>query len=368
MEDDPHISKHFKTLVGTSEGTQQFDSSMFLRVTVIQLWENQGIDFNEPSFHEMYQKIENFFYTDVLTFRCFAPIEKFRMEGERIQLDANFSITRFPAKEKEEILTTSAHFGQQNRGVIFNENMFEAFVEVPKIIGGDVGGDTNPGPHKLAKQKFDAACEALRLFQKGAVGFNYIWVQNVTWMPGAGTVTYGPLSPVFFVGDICTLTSAENGEFQEFWIAYQQAKQAGWTRLDLALRRFDFGYQRSMPEDKLIDYMIAFEALLLRKDERQELEYRLSLRGATLLGSNSVNRKVIFDELKAGYKERSNIVHGGSIKDKVKVAGEEKAFSDFIGSIEDRLRSTIKEFLFRSSRQSETQVLNQIDQSIITWQ
>ena len=372
IQADPRIARHFDTLIGTSEGSTIFDFPMFLRSMNILLWENQQLgskqrhNLNEAAFNTMYEQIENSFYSDLFTFRCFAPVERFQMEEERIELDTNFSITRFPDKDRQHILEASALFGQSNRRTVANENIFEAFVEVPKLLGAINTTPSESGPNKMARQQFDAACEALRLFQQGAVGFNDIWLQNTTWVLDTGTHIRGRSEPILFRGTPYFLTSAEKLQFERFWINYRQAKQVGRASLNLALRRFEIGYQRSMPEDKLIDYMIAFEALLLGKDVQQELSYRLSLRGATLLGSTPEDRKIIFEQLNLGYKERSKIVHGGSTKDTVKVAGAELTFGDFVVTIEDRLRSTIKEFLSRANKQSEAQMLKELDKIILT--
>lgn len=365
VESDPQIAKHFNTLVGTSESSQAFNSSMFLRATVLQIYhQQQSPNLNESVFHKIYEQVENFFYGLTFTFRCFAPIENFQMEVERIDFDPRFSISRFPEKDKEQILASSAQFGYHQRDIIFNENVFEAIVEVPKVVGSFNKAHSGPGPYGLARGKFEDCCEALRLFKRGAIGFNDIWSENVSWSFSTGSSRSSAL--VRFRGPTYTLTSNEVGSFKDFWHAYQRAKKVGQSRIDLALRRFNFGYERVRPEDKLIDYMIGLEALLLEADERQELNYRLSLRGAVLLGTTPEERRKTHQELDTAYKERSRIVHGGTAKTTVKVGGAAIEFAEFVGVIEDRLRSTIKGFLLRGDTQTEAQVINDLERKIIT--
>lgn len=77
----------------------------------------------------------------------------------------------------------------------------------------------------------------------------------------------------------------------------------------IAISRFGGFYDRVDDSDKLIDLMIAFEALYL-KGVKGELAFRLAARAATHLGNNAKERTSIFDLLKKVYDLRSEIVHG----------------------------------------------------------
>lgn len=90
----------------------------------------------------------------------------------------------------------------------------------------------------------------------------------------------------------------------------------GDRTLSRALHRFLLGRKRSDLVDKLVDYVISWEALLLTQEGNpiaQELSYRFSLNGASLLStvSNKLDRFVCNKKMKAAYSVRSTIVHGG---------------------------------------------------------
>lgn len=94
----------------------------------------------------------------------------------------------------------------------------------------------------------------------------------------------------------------------------------GDKTLSRALHRFLLGRKRTDLTDKLVDYVIAWEALLLTQDGSpiaQELSYRFSLNGASLL--NVADKKQDrFDsnkKMKVAYSIRSTIVHGGEDAD-----------------------------------------------------
>ena len=93
-------------------------------------------------------------------------------------------------------------------------------------------------------------------------------------------------------------------------------RKEGSDFLDFALRYYNFAKERETNEDKLIDYMIVFEALYLK--ENIELEYRLSNRVAALLGEDEQKRREISSNIKDLYNLRSNLVHGSLFEYKIR--------------------------------------------------
>jgi hypothetical protein len=90
--------------------------------------------------------------------------------------------------------------------------------------------------------------------------------------------------------------------------------------LSRALHRFILGRQRTDLNDKVVDYVIALESLLLTQEGsaiNQELSYRFAINGAILLwkARRNESKKELFKKLKSAYKIRSTIVHGGSSED-----------------------------------------------------
>jgi hypothetical protein len=90
-----------------------------------------------------------------------------------------------------------------------------------------------------------------------------------------------------------------------------RAEREQLTALRLGLDRFNSSYERTQPEDRLIDYWIALEALALRQED--ELSYRVSLRLAYYLGTDPDERETIFAQLRSSYDARSRIVHGTAV-------------------------------------------------------
>ena len=66
-------------------------------------------------------------------------------------------------------------------------------------------------------------------------------------------------------------------------------------------------------EEAFLLYAIALESLLLGKDVKTELAYRLAVRCAHLLGGPTVDdKKRVVDQIQGLYQLRSKIVHSGN--------------------------------------------------------
>lgn len=88
-------------------------------------------------------------------------------------------------------------------------------------------------------------------------------------------------------------------------------KSDGSDDLDIAFRRFNQAYTRQDSEDRVLDYTIALESSLLR-GIREELRYRLSVRGAALT-CRKADPTEIQSLLIQIYDARSGIVHDGKM-------------------------------------------------------
>ncbi len=118
--------------------------------------------------------------------------------------------------------------------------------------------------------------------------------------------------------------------------------------LSRALQRFFIGRQRHNPVDKLIDYVISWEAILLTQKGspiKQEMIYRFSVNGSSLLAYvlKNKDRKELFEKMKCAYATRSTVVHGGldrEIGTKLK-AGSFLDLNDVCKFLEDSFRKTV---------------------------
>lgn len=223
---------------------------------------------------------------------------------------------------------------------------------------------------------------ALRLLKKGDVGAPAIYEKNQTpvlWQGvrkvnilGNQQVRQFPLSPFQYY----ELSEHEIPDLKDLSKALHQLR-TGQTQASLygdmavALRRFNQSYNRELPEDQIIDLTIALESSLLA-ELRDELNYRLSLRGTALLASGGKWEPSKSQALlKAMYDIRSNIVHNGRLlsnlkKDIRKLQRFGIETRDFVQWCEDIVRDVLKEYVLREARgQSLKQVNEELDKHIV---
>jgi len=112
-------------------------------------------------------------------------------------------------------------------------------------------------------------------------------------------------------------------------------------RLKIALRRFENSYYNTLYEDKLIDYMIAFEALFVRGNKESKRD-KISAACAKLLGESQVDRQEIRDTLECAYSIRNLIVHGEDFEKKL---GKDVFLAELVVEVEEILRKSLKKFI-----------------------
>ena len=207
--------------------------------------------------------------------------------------------------------------------------------------------------------RIEKVITALRLFKKGSIYYSAIISYPKIWRD-IWIISSHERGKVY--GQYYELTDEDVENFKTFWSKF---KTLQIKKFDVAIRRFNFSYERKLPEDKLIDYIIAFEALF--KGARSKL---LALRCAYLLGKDGEERKKIFEILESAYDIRNKIVHGGSIESIKEVLNKLKKLNlnlaEFSMQVEGYLRESIKTFLHLQKSKSHDKIIKEIDEKIIT--
>ncbi len=176
-------------------------------------------------------------------------------------------------------------------------------------------------PPRAADSDFGAVVTALRLLKPGAVWYNAVghWPGHPAFgsHPADGTASWTPN----VAGREGSYELVE-GDVQPLRDLVRALLNLGQhERLSLARLRFDLAYERTRPEDRLIDHWVALEALFSPSD-RGEATYRIALRAAYFIGSSPAERQSIYLDLVKYYRTRSDVVHGRKPKQDVKAAGE----------------------------------------------
>src|SRR6266496_722539 len=224
---------------------------------------------------------------------------------------------------------------------------------------------------------------AMHLLKGGDVGASAIYQKRLAPVLWEGTRMCYPLNgqqvrqmPLLFV--VYELHESDTSTLQELVKALQQLRSAQprgklsiYGDLSVALRRFNQSYERDTPEDQIIDLTIALESTLLG-DLRDELKYRLAVRGAALLADAEApweprKSKAL---LLAMYDARSGIVHNGQQlsdqKDLKKLLNIGIQPKDFPQQCEQIVRDVLKVYVRRRVKgQSVKQVNQELETRIV---
>ncbi len=149
--------------------------------------------------------------------------------------------------------------------------------------------------------------------------YRTFWVQPVDWLMSSGITSGSQFAPGGFYERETAVPVEQAEAIAAAYFELPARRRNDWLRIPLdrlgrAAREGDFA-------DRAIDLGIALESLLLRDtDDRGELGFRLSLRGAWLLGENETQRLEILASLKALYKLRSKAAHSGHVERSAKTS------------------------------------------------
>jgi hypothetical protein len=178
-------------------------------------------------------------------------------------------------------------------------------------------GDLDVALRETARERAQRVVLALRVFKAGRVGtsggFDYTTSFDADVSPKSGG--FGP-SFGWHAGGPYVLGVDELPRFLEFWSAFEKVHSD--RAISSALRRFGFAADRSLPEDEIVDLMIAAESLFLIEigtKDRGEFRFRVAARAASLLGDTLDERLRLSKFMRHAYDARSAVVHGGTPKE-----------------------------------------------------
>jgi hypothetical protein len=197
-----------------------------------------------------------------------------------------------------------------------------------------------------ARERAEFVLVALRLFKAGRVASAGSFEYATSW-EGDVSPTSGTFLPSFgwHAGEPYVLAVEKVPRFREFWSMFNKAHAR--VVIAGALRRFNFAADRTLPDDEIVDLMVAAESLFLSKMDdkyRGELSFRLATRAASLLGTTLDQRLRMYEFMRRAYNARSVIVHGGTPrkKDLRGLNGERVPIHAFADDLEGALRDALK--------------------------
>src|SRR2546428_3499831 len=261
---DSVASKHVGKLVGTRRGMIGRSAWEYLvHLLLRQLSSPSGkAEFDLEIFDKTYGDMERFFYSQTVEFRAFSPLQNFESDLESIDLGGRLRIRKTTRAELEHLLDASRlSTSVPQTEIITFKHAMELVFETEKVFDQLQAPSNKPAPEDEA---FGKLVTVLRLFKAGSTGFNFIQETPVIDTPAVFGGTRGGLSYRHYWGPRYTLTGQEVHDFQEFWKVLTKVAFEQRVPISIAITRFNIAYERGLLEDRLLDYMIAFEALFFK--------------------------------------------------------------------------------------------------------
>jgi hypothetical protein len=255
---------------------------------------------------------------------------------------------------------------------------------------GDPGQRSNNPPDSVLRLEIETVSSA-DLQREATKALVLLRLSNVCSVD-FGRQTHGTNSPFRFIGQTAIggtsypghvrhgrhrLSFRDNSQenLQRFWdrVEPQLPKEIGelgstrTTHLSIAYERYCDGlFARGSIEQEIAAAIMGLEALYFRRDEMQELAYRLSLRVSKVLSKLDMEPKGIQSQVKVGYRIRSLHVHGShaSSKDWKDIQKRSMSPADLGARLLNYLRISILHLI--CSQQDKPQFLDLVEDSFIS--
>ena len=239
-----------------------------------------------------------------VTWQEVAPLPQFTAQSWPVELANGVTIRELTRGEREDLARMIGSMLVVEHGLVGASFAMSWWQPVPNAL---------PDPRRTSDDDFDTVVTALRLLKPGAVWYNVrgSWPGHPAFgsHPASGVAIWGPNPGVR--GASYELLEQDVQPLSDLLGSLVDVAQH--KRLPLALRRFNMAYERTRPDDKLIDYWVALEALFL-PDISQELSFRASLRIAYYVAGTPDEREEVFRKMRLSYDTRSGVVHGQRLK------------------------------------------------------
>ncbi len=356
LKSDPVVGSHFDRLIGTSMSASRLEANNILKSLIYAMLDDEGrLAFTDERFHIKWRGMVGFFDADQIAFKTVAPLPYLAVPSFPLQLNNELVLDRLTDDEVTRcyqvgvIRPISPRFpliyGEVAVGI--RRTMF-----LPKLIrrvdepqelpeAGDEGSFGNR-PLMWDDIVVDDVLSALRLFRRTQIRTtgHASWTDSYLLEGGTSFRVLGQWP----YGGKFELSEDEVPHFLALWRLLEE----GTARFGFSIHRFNLAFDRGLLADRIVDLVIAAEALFLGDlDEkyRGELRFRFALRAAKFIEHPSYDEHDIYRVMRQAYDARSAIVHGGSPNETRLPDNQSASLPTFIDAIEELVRLGLRKAL-----------------------
>ena len=349
LKADVIIGPHLDRLVGTSMSASRLGANDILKFLIYAMLDDEGcLVFSDEQFHIKWQESISSFCVGQIVSKTVAPLPYLVVPTLPLQLNTEVVLDRLTDEEVTRCHQVGVIRPISPRFPLINGEIavgIRRTMVLPKLIKRgdepvepiDAKDEGSFGNRPLYREDLviDDVLSALRLFkhtQIRAAGLatwsDFPWLSGGTSFQIIGQWPYG--------GKL-ELSEGEVPRFLELWHLLEK----GAARFGFSIHRFNLAFDRRLLIDRIVDLVIAAEALFLsdlRVKDRGELRFRFALRAAKFIQHPSYGEREIFRIMRQAYDARSVIVHGGSPDDTRLPDNQCANLATFIDTIEELIR------------------------------
>jgi len=358
LQADANVRPHLDRMVGTSHSTHRIMANSILKSLVYAMFDDEGaLAFTDERFRSKWEKLVGFFGADQIPFKTVAPLPHLVAPAFPLRLNNELVLDRLTESEvtrcyqagviRPDSLQFPLIYGQVTVGIrrtVFLPKLIRRGDEPPEPLEAEGEGSFGNRPLSRGDLVIDDVLSALRLFkntQIRAAGFTI--GTDSPWL--SGTTSYQVLGRWPYCRGF-ELSENDVPQFLALWHLLEQRA----TNFRFSIHRFNLAFDRGLLADRIVDLVIAAEALFLsdigNEPYRGELGYRLALRAAKFIEHQNYVEHGIFRLMRRAYIARSAIVHGGGLPRDTGLPDNPSAeLSIFIDAIEELVRLGLRKAL-----------------------
>ncbi|MGI8514433.1 MAG: hypothetical protein ACR2NT_04695 [Acidimicrobiia bacterium] len=348
LEEDPATRGHVGQMVGTAFPRRRVDSVLLVEFLVDLIDETRSFDFDESTFQWVASRLLSFLATREIQDRHI--VQLVGVIGPDAAVELGDGATLRPLEDEEAGRLLAYGLIPDGLGLPSTMSPIDRLVRRPlqhsvaatssllKVIG-EQPPEHHPPPDTRARTSAERLVTAIRIQHGGAVALGPSIHIPGGWRPLAwrgGMFGYGEPMPQ---DQPVTLTKDGWNLLRPLYEALSHPSVG--NRLEIPLRRLRQACLRTHPEDRLVDLMIAAEALFL-SGELNESRFKLAVRSSSSTGVAGHSSSAVFEFMKKAYRFRSKVVHGEHPKGLIRLGGEStNDLKDVVADLEIILRSAL---------------------------
>lgn len=313
----------------------------------------QSFKFDAKSFNVVFKSFQHFINNDLPVRYYFSPLHNFESKATKENFD-NLQIKRISISEFKDVANIGYGRGKQTE-------VSSEFWPLTHVLCYRLDVPTNfYEDNKNVETLFKKFLQALKIFESGDIQLGGLYRQySSSWKT----------KPSRLVGNEYHVSSKHKmnlnkkriDDMRKFYRSYQSLNfsKKEMKFLQVAINRFSSSIENETPEDKIVDYVIALESLLLSSPGEASL--RISSRAAVLLGEDDEDMEFLWKFMRQAYNLRSGIVHGEGVR-KFTIDGKSYDLNDITVQLESVTRKAIKKILnLMNSYENQNQILDDLD-------